>query len=160
MGTRGRPQGRPALVFERVVDAVKEQVAAGKLKWGDSLPSVEQLTAAHSVGVSSRPNDGTVGNQAVEHVCVRGGDQSGGFSFRRKVDAERSSTEGLARDSRLARSLFARVAGSRETNRRSGSDFHGLRFIGDMLRLAWRHNRGKGRAPGELARVAEFCLNP
>ena len=53
MSMRGRLQGRPVLVFERVVDAVKEQIAAGTLKPGDSLPSVEQLAAAHAVGVSS-----------------------------------------------------------------------------------------------------------
>src|SRR5579883_2319681 len=51
--TKRRPNGRPALVFERVVEAVKERIAAGELRPGDSLPSVEQLAATHAVGVSS-----------------------------------------------------------------------------------------------------------
>jgi GntR family transcriptional repressor for pyruvate dehydrogenase complex len=71
MGTRGRPRRRPPLVFERVVDAVKEQIAAGQLKPGDSLPSVEQLAAVHSVGVSSVREAlrvlGAIGLVRIEH---------------------------------------------------------------------------------------------
>jgi GntR family transcriptional repressor for pyruvate dehydrogenase complex len=71
MHTRGRRQERPPLVFERVVDAVKEQIAAGTLMPGDGLPSVEQLAAAHSVGVSSVREAlrvlGAIGVVRIEH---------------------------------------------------------------------------------------------